>query len=94
MYTCETLIDLIASRKDEKQKKINFVLGEVGEQLVSYKELYYGALDLLYNLRSAGFNKGDEVFLQIDNKQEFVFAFWACILGGMSPIPVTTGTND
>ncbi|HEX9062380.1 MAG TPA: condensation domain-containing protein, partial [Clostridia bacterium] len=94
MQTYETLIDLIVSRRDEKLRGIGFIMGETDERFVPYKELYDEALTLLYSFQSAGFKKGDEIIFQIDNNRKFVFAFWACILGGMIPVPVTTGTND
>ncbi|HEX2926937.1 MAG TPA: amino acid adenylation domain-containing protein [Ruminiclostridium sp.] len=94
MYAYKTLIDLIVSRQDEKSRGITFILGEADEQFVSYSELYHGSLFLLHSLQSAGFEKNDEVIFQIDNNRDFMFAFWACIMGGMIPVPVTTGTND
>lgn len=94
MYAYKTLVDLIVSRQDEKAKGITFILSEAEEHFVSYSELYHGARTLLYNLQAAGFKKGDEVIFQIDNNRQFMFAFWACILGGLIPVPVTTGTND
>lgn len=94
MQTYETLIDLIVSRRDEELKGITFILGQNDEHFVSYKELYNNALRLLNGFVEAGFKTGDEVIFQIDSNREFVFAFWACILGGMIPVPVTTGTND
>lgn len=90
----DTLVDLIISRKDENEKGITFILGDTEERFVSYKELYYTSASLLYNLQSAGFRQKDEVIFQIDDNQKFIYAFWACILGGMIPVPVTTGTND
>ena len=94
MYAFKTLIDLIVTRQDEKSKGITFILSETEEHFVSYGELYQGARALLYSLQASGFKKGDEVIFQIDNNRQFMFAFWACILGGMIPVPVTTGTND
>ncbi|MCX7748500.1 MAG: amino acid adenylation domain-containing protein [Clostridia bacterium] len=94
MHEFETLTELLASRKDEEQKGITFILGNTEEICVSYKELYHTALRLLYDFQNAGFKAGDEVIFQIDDNQRFVYSFWACILGGMIPVPVTTGTND
>ncbi len=94
MYAFKTLVDLIVSRQDEKSKGITFILSEAEEHFLSYGELYHGAMSLLYNLQTSGFKKGDEVIFQIDDNKQFMLAFWACILGGMIPVPVTTGTND
>ena len=94
MHACSTLTELIALRSNEELKGITFILGDNDERYVSYKELYYSALRLLGDFQKAGFKPGDEVIFQIDDNQSFVYSFWACILGGMIPVPVTTGTND
>lgn len=94
MITNQTLVDLIVSRKDEETKGITFILSNSEERFISYGELYNNALSLLYNLQTSGFKEGDEVIFQIDDNQSFIFSFWACILGRMIPVPVTTGTND
>ena len=94
MCDCKTLTELVISRKSEEEKGINFILGSDEEIYVSYKELYYRALEFLHHLQKSGYKQGDEVIFQIEDNQRFVYSFWACILGGMIPVPVTTGTND
>ncbi|GAE86705.1 long-chain-fatty-acid-CoA ligase [Acetivibrio straminisolvens JCM 21531] len=90
----KTLTDMIVSRGSEDKKGITFILSDTEECFVSYKNLYLSALNLLHRLQSAGFKPKDEVIFQIDDNQKFILTFWACILGGMIPVPVTTGTND
>jgi len=85
---------MIVSRENEDKKGITFILGDTEECFVSYKELYFSALSLLHRLQCRGFKPKDEVIFQIDDNHKFVCTFWACILGGMIPVPVTTGTND
>ncbi|HEX2925663.1 MAG TPA: amino acid adenylation domain-containing protein [Ruminiclostridium sp.] len=94
MTDYKTLTNLIVSRKNEENKGITFILSDSDECFVSYKELYNTALKVLHGLQELGFKPGDEVIFQIDDNQRFVYSFWACILGGMIPVPVTTGTND
>ncbi|MDP4179537.1 MAG: condensation domain-containing protein, partial [Bacillota bacterium] len=94
MYAYETLIDLIVSRKAIENQGITFIYGDCDECFVSYKELYFKALSLLNILQEAGFKEKDEVVLQIDNNKSFVITFWACVLGGMIPVPITAGAND
>lgn len=89
-----TLIELIETRKREEHKGITFILGDSEETYVSYKQLYYTSLKLLDIFQNAGYKKGDEIIFQIDNNEMFVYSFWACILGGLIPVPVTTGNND
>lgn len=89
-----TLTEMIIERKKEHQKGIVFILGSTKEIRISYSELYTISLQLLYNLQSAGFKKGDKVIFQIEDNRLFVFSFWACVLGGMIPVPVTTGATE
>lgn len=94
MAQANTLTELLIARKNEEKAGITFILSETEEIFVSYGGVYQAAAGLLYELQRAGFKRGDEVIFQIDDNRLFVFAFWACILGGMIPVPVTTGTND
>lgn len=95
MENIKTLTDLIIERKNEKEKGIIFVLNDKDEKKVTYSELYDKASHLLYILQQNGFKKGDLVIFQIDNNELFIYSFWACTLGGMIPVPLTTGeTNE
>lgn len=89
-----TLTEMITERKKEHQKGITFILGSTKEIRYSYSELYTISLQLLYHLQNAGFKKGDKVIFQIEDNRLFVFSFWACVLGGMIPVPVTTGATE
>lgn len=94
MSQYQTLTELLESKNNETAKGITFILGETEEVFVSYRDLYQRSSQLLYHLQKSGYQRGDEVILQIDDNERFVYAFWACILGGLIPVPITTGTND
>lgn len=94
MNNYNTLTELFISRKNEEQRGITFILGDTQEKYVSYKELYHTSLRLLFYFQKSGYKKGDEVIFQIDDNEKFIYSFWACILGGMIPVPITTGNND
>jgi polyketide synthase PksJ len=94
MLPFKTLGELIISRCDEIYKGITFILDETNENYISYKDLYLKSLQLLYQLQRAGFNRGDEIIFQLEDNAKFLYSFWACILGGMIPVPVTSGAND
>lgn len=89
-----TLVELILARRSEEQKGITFILGDTEECYVSYKQLVQTALRLLYSFQQSGYRQGDEVIFQIEDNERFIYSFWACILGGMIPVPVSTGNND
>ena len=75
-------------------KGISFIEGGDKEEFVSYNELYNLALQVLSFLQSKGLKSKDELVFQLDNNKDFIIVFWACILGGIIPIPLTLGRND
>ena len=73
---------------------VNFITGSNGEEFLSYKELYERALRGLGYMQHLGIPPKAEVVLQIEDNKSLVIAFWACILGGMIPIPLTIGKKE
>jgi len=57
------------------------------EAFVAYENLRASALSLLTGLRVAGLKAGDHVVLHFRSNREFLETFWACVLGGMVPVP-------
>ncbi|MEH7804240.1 MULTISPECIES: non-ribosomal peptide synthetase [Bacillus] len=55
----------------------------------TYPELLTNAERVLSGLRKAGLTNGDQVLLQLKDHQDFITAFWGCILGGIIPTPVS-----
>lgn len=96
MYTnrFKTLLDVITERGKCDHKFITFIESDQNETTLTYKDLYWEALAFLGNLQDAGVKQGQEIVFQIENNRHFVKAFWACILGGMIPVPVSIGNND
>ncbi|MBO9205533.1 MULTISPECIES: non-ribosomal peptide synthetase [Niastella] len=64
--------------------------GGVSEQL-SYRELYIRALLMLGSLQQQGVLVGNEVVIQTEDNQLLLCAFWACVLGGIIPVPLSPG---
>ena len=60
----------------------------------SYQDLLQKALRILAGLREVGLEPQDKVILQLENNQDFVEAFWGCILGGFVPIPLAIASVD
>ena len=89
-----TLLDILEIRKEQSAKGITFIDGSSAETFLSYKELYQSAARTLYNLQRGGLQSGDELVFQVDNNRTFIICFWACILGGIIPVPLTMGQND
>src|ERR1700722_17896875 len=73
---------------------ITFVESNGSAERISYKELFEHALRMLGGLQRFGLRPKDEMVIQLESNRQFLYAFWACILGGIYPIPLSTGTND
>nr|WP_295871853.1 non-ribosomal peptide synthetase [uncultured Chitinophaga sp.] len=73
---------------------ITFIESSHQEEFLSYRELYRAALQALSYLQDAGMEPGDELVFQLSTNKVFVITFWACILGGIIPVPLSVGLND
>lgn len=90
----QNLCDLLISRGSIEDKGITFIISQTEEHFLSYRDLYDQALHLLYQLQSRNLNPGEEIVFQIDDNQEFIIVFWACILGGFIPVPISVSLLD
>ena len=82
------LINCITKNKDSVDKGIYVVDIERNENFISYKKLYDNSLKLLNQLQINNFHENDMVILQISGIEEYLYSFWACVLGGMTPVPI------
>ena len=75
-------------------RSITFIEGKSVETTLTYADLEANALGLLHHLQEKGLSAGDEVILFLKNNQNFIEMFWACVLGGMVPVPIAPGISD
>ncbi len=68
---------------------VTYVLENNREISQSYPELLEEARRILGGLREAGVRAGDKLLLQLENNRDFLPAFWAAVLGGAIPVPVS-----
>ncbi|WP_242834323.1 AMP-binding protein [Clostridium pasteurianum] len=82
---------LIKSAESSFKRGVFLIKGENQEKYISYKDIYNKAVQVLYNLQACGLKPGDELILQIkeDENEQFIYTFWACILGKIIPVPVS-----
>lgn len=59
-----------------------------GEHELDYATLADEARRVLGGLQSAGLTAGDRALLQCPDHGDFLVAFWACVLGGIVPVPL------
>lgn len=74
---------------------IYFINSSDADDFLSYAELYNAASTTLHSLQKEGVKPEDELVFQLDDNKSFVILFWACVLGGIIPVPLKVGnTND
>lgn len=74
-------------------KGITFLGIDMKEKFVTYKGIYEKSLQILYGLQKNGLQAGDELIFQIESTEKFVYVFWACMLGGVIPVPIPVGNS-
>ena len=77
----------------ETSQSIVFLDDRGEEKSVTYKSLKENAEQVLASLQKRGVQPGKAVVLQLDGLEEFLTSFWACVLGGLVPVPVLPFRN-
>ncbi len=83
---------LFANRLGDRQ--ITYINDQTDERSVSFADLYNRALGVLHHLQEFGIAPGDELILFTNGNEQFVDGFWACLLGGIVPVPIAVGISD
>lgn len=86
MNKFNSLVEVL-ERRIKGNKGIIFI-NEKEDKLVTYKEFYNKALKALKGLQNKGLKKGSELILLTNDNENFLILFWACLLGGIIPVPV------
>ncbi|HLF24478.1 MAG TPA: AMP-binding protein, partial [Burkholderiales bacterium] len=73
---------------------VTFIDGARNEVAVTYQDLRLRALRLLHVLQRQGLRPGDELIFFLRSNENFIDAFWACLYGGIVPVPVAVGISD
>ena len=73
---------------------ITFIESRTDREHLSYGDLSARARLLLGRLQACGAQPRDEVVFQINGNRDFLVAFWACLLGGLVPVPLAVGNNE
>jgi acyl-CoA synthetase (AMP-forming)/AMP-acid ligase II/thioesterase domain-containing protein/acyl carrier protein/NADP-dependent 3-hydroxy acid dehydrogenase YdfG len=60
----------------------------------SYDQLKQEAEQILAGLRHLGLQPQDKVLFQLDRGEDFLPAFWGCILGGFIPVPLSGAASN
>ncbi|MEE4172866.1 MAG: non-ribosomal peptide synthetase [Xanthomonadales bacterium] len=90
----DTLGGLLQAAAEGESRAVHFIESARDETRVDYEELWQRALGVLHHFQQRGLRPGDELILFTNSNEQFVDAFWACILGGIVPVPVAVGISD
>lgn len=74
-------------------KSIVYLQADGAEVKQTYRALLEEAERILAGLRHEGLQPGDKIIFQLEHNQDFVPAFWACVLGGFVPVPISIAPN-
>ncbi|AZK48663.1 SDR family NAD(P)-dependent oxidoreductase [Paenibacillus lentus] len=87
------LSDMLIQAAAQSDTGIMYILEDGSEQYISYPELLADAKRILRGLRELGLKPQDKVIFQFNKNENFVPAFWACVLGGFISVPVGTALS-
>ncbi|MBN2532034.1 MAG: AMP-binding protein [Spirochaetales bacterium] len=83
----KNLVEVLCD-KSHSEKKIVFIESD-GDIHITYKQMLDKARKVLGGLQAAGLQKNHELILLLPNNFDFILVFWACLLGGIIPVPIT-----
>lgn len=84
----KTLQDILIRASVRNDKGVGFINDEDDIMMESYAELYEKSLKILGYFQKNGLKKLDKLIFQITNNHDFLNIFWACVLGGIIPVPL------
>ena len=88
-----SLPDLLAANARE-DRHITFIDGEDEQRVLSFARLRQRATAVLGALQRSGLRPGDPVLLSLSDNERFLELFWACVLGGIVPVPLAPASTD
>jgi acyl-CoA synthetase (AMP-forming)/AMP-acid ligase II/short-subunit dehydrogenase len=87
--TPKNLVDVLQRAAKNSNEGIIYIKSDGSETVQSYRELWHDAQRILAGLRKIGLKPQDKVIFQLEDNQDFISAFWGCVLGGFVPVPVS-----
>lgn len=89
-----TLTELLLEKRDIKEKGISFIKSKAEEVYCTYGNIFAKSLLLLGYLQGKGLKPNDHLVFQLEDNYEFIHMFWACVLGGITPVPIVAEEKD
>lgn len=69
---------------------VTYIRPDDSDRVQSYPALLAESEQILAGLRALGLTAQDKIIFQFDSNQDYIPAFWGCMLGGFVPAPVAT----
>ena len=88
-----TFTEALLQRANQTDRGVIYVQKEGQEDFQSYAELLLEARQILAGLRKHGLKPRDRVILQIESLRNHFTTFWACVLGGFTPVTVAVAAS-
>ncbi|MEH1860992.1 MAG: SDR family NAD(P)-dependent oxidoreductase [Nostoc sp.] len=85
----KTLKELLQRTAQHSTQGIIYIQSDGSEKVQSYGELWQDAQRILAGFRKLGLKPQDKVIFQLESSQDFLCAFWGCVLGGFVPVPIS-----
>ncbi|WDD36883.1 SDR family NAD(P)-dependent oxidoreductase (plasmid) [Nostoc sp. UHCC 0926] len=85
----KTLRELLQRTAQHSSQGIIYIQSDGSEKVQSYGELWQDAQRILAGFRKLGLKPQDKVIFQLEDNQDFLCAFWGCVLGGFVPVPIS-----
>ena len=89
----KTLGEVLQRAAEQSTNGIIYIQSDGSEKIQSYRELWEDAQRILAGLKKLGLKPQDKVIFQLENNQDFISAFWGCVLGGFVPVPISISPN-
>ena len=93
MIQYQTLTEMLDHRS-RGPLAIGYLEGEHVEKTLPLADLRRRALGILHHLQRIGAVPGDLLILHVSSNEQFIDAYWACLYGGIVPVPVAVGISD
>jgi acyl-CoA synthetase (AMP-forming)/AMP-acid ligase II len=93
MAVFNTLVEALIAQAST-DRSITYINTYQDERTLTFRDLRERALGILYLLRERGLGAGDKLVIFLNNNEQFLDGFWACLLGGIVPVPVAVGISD
>jgi amino acid adenylation domain-containing protein len=84
---------LVRTARTQKGKGIIYIQPDGSVAVQTYASLLEGARSLLAGLYAIGLKPHDRVILHVEDLNDHLTLFWACILGGIAPVTVAVAPS-